>query len=219
MYVLHAVPDWASLIVHLVLEEMAVPYTMALKDVDAGDLDTPEFRAISPFGKIPALETPQAPMFETAAILLWLAAQHGGMAPAPTDPGRGAFLQWFVFTNNTVHTAMMNLLHPYRPGGEDAIPLIMPVAHAALRDHYAALDAMVARDKPVWLSDQPGILTYYLAVLMRWTSAFAYDPAFNIPVADYPALQAVLSAMEQRPAALRVFANEGLGETPFTKAA
>ena len=219
MYVLHAVPDWASLIVHLVLEELGVPYTLSPKNADAGDLDTPAFRAISPFGKIPALETPQGPIFETAAILLWLAAQHGGVAPAPTDPKRGAFLQWFIFTNNTVHTAMMNLLHPYRPGGEAAIDMILPIAHANLRTSYTALDAMVARDAPAWLSDQPSILTYYLAVLMRWTSAFAHDPAYNIPVADYPALHAILAAMEQRPAALRVFADEGLPSTPFTKAA
>ena len=218
MYILHAVPDWASLIVHLVLEEMGVPYTLALKDVDAGDLDTPAFRAISPFGKIPALETPQGPLFETAAILLWLAAQHGGIAPAPTDPKRGAFLQWFIFTTNTVHPAMMNLLHPYRPGGDAAMDMVLPTAHDNLRTYYAALDAMVTRDNPAWLSDQPGILTYYLAVLMRWTSAFAHDPAFNIPTADYPALHRVLQAMEQRPAAGRVFAKEGLGPTPFTKA-
>jgi glutathione S-transferase len=214
---LHAVPDWASLIVHLVLEEMGVPYALALKDFDAGDLDTPAFRAISPFGKIPALETPQGPMFETAAILLWLAAQHGGMAPAPTDPKRGAFLQWFIFTANTLHPAMMNLLHPHRPGGDAAIGMVLPTAHANLRTHYAALDAMVTRDMPAWLSDQPSILTYYLAVLMRWTSAFAYDPAYNIPTTDYPALHRVLQAMEQRPAAQRIFANEGLGPTPFTK--
>jgi glutathione S-transferase len=219
MYTLHAVPDWASLIVHLVLEEMGVPYTLALNDHENGGLDTPEFRAVSPFGKIPALETPQGPMFETAAILLWLAAQHGGMAPAPTDPKRGAFLQWFVYTNNTVHAGMMNLLHPERPGGDAAIDMVIPVAHANLRTSYAALDAMVAADKPTWLSDQPSILTYYLAVLMRWTSAFAHDPAFNIPTTDYPTLHAILAAMEHRAAAQRVFANEGIGETPFTKAA
>jgi glutathione S-transferase len=158
-------------------------------------------------------------MFETAAILLWLAAQHGGMAPAPTDPKRGAFLQWFIFTANTAHPAMMNLLHPYRPGGDAAIAMVLPVAHANLRTCYAALDAMVTRDAPSWLSDRPSILTYYLSVLMRWTSAFADDPAYNIPVADYPALHAILAAMEQRPAALRVFADEGIGTNPFTKAA
>jgi glutathione S-transferase len=218
MYTLHAVPDWASLIIHLVLEEMGVPYRVALNDHENGGLDTPAFRSISPFGKIPALETPQGPIFETAAILLWLAAQHGGVAPAPTDPKRGAFLQWFVFTNNTLHAGMMNLLHPYRPAGDAAIAMVLPVAHANLRTHYAALDAMVARDKPAWLSDQPSILTYYLSVLMRWTSAFAHDPAFNIPTTDYSALHRVLQAMEQRPTAQRVFANEGLGTTPFTKA-
>jgi glutathione S-transferase len=220
MYTLHAVHDFASLIVHLVLAELDVPYQLSLKDMDAGDLQKPAYLAIHPFGKIPAMDTPQGPMFETGAILLWLSEQHGALAPKAGDPARGAFLSWFIFINHNLHNTMMQLIHPYRPGGDDAIALVSPVAHAQMRQHLAGLEAMVVADRPAWLSpDQPSILTYYLAVLLRWTSAFAYDPGLNIPVADYPALHAVLAAMEARPAARRVAEIEGLGPTPFTKAA
>jgi glutathione S-transferase len=219
MYTLHAIPDFASLIVHLVLAELDVPHTLALHDMDKGDLQSPAYLAIHPFGKIPALETPDGPMFETGAILLYLAEKHGALAPLAGDPARAAFLSWFVFTNHNLHTAMMQLIHPYRPGGEAAAPLICPVAHDTLRAQLATLEAMVMRDRPVWLS--PGtasILSLYLAVILRWTSAFAHDPALNIPVADYPALHAILTALEARPAVQRVAAIEGLGPTPFTKA-
>lgn len=217
MYTLHAIPDFASLIVHLVLAELNVPHSLVLHDME--DLQTPAYRAIHPFGKIPALETPQGPMFETGAILLWLAETHGALAPPPGDPARTGFLSWFVFINHNLHTTMMHLLHPSRPGGDAATALVAPAAHAAMRAHLAALEAMVARDRPLWLSpDQPSILSLYLAVLMRWTAGFAYDPAHNIPVADYPALHAVLLALESRPAVQRVAAIEGLGPTPFTKA-
>ena len=218
MYTLHAVPDFASLIVHLVLAELDVPHTLALHEMD--DLQTAAYLAIHPFGKIPALETPDGPMFETGAILIYLAEKHGALAPRAGDPTRAAFLSWFIFANHNLHTTMMQLIHPYRPGGEAATAFITPVAHTTLRDYYATLDAMVARDHPAWLSpDAPTILSLYLAVIMRWTQAFAYDPALNIPVSDYPALHAIMASLESRPAVQRVAAIEGIGPTPFTKAA
>lgn len=219
MYTLHYAPDFASMCVHMVLEELGVPFTLSAKSIEAGDLDSPAYRRIHPMGKIPALETPHGAMFETGAIMLWLAGTHGGMAPALNDPARGAFLSWFVLVNNGIHTTMMELLHPEYPGGEAAAPYVGPVAHATLRAQYAALEAMVARDAPDWLSpDRPSIMAYYLGMLMRWTSAYAPDPALNIPVSDYPALHAVLAATEMRPAAQKVAEVEGLGAKPFTKA-
>jgi glutathione S-transferase len=220
MYILHAIPDFASLIVHLVLAELDVPHRLALHDMDSGALQSPAYLAIHPFGKIPALETPDGPMFETGAILLYLAEKHGRLAPQVGDPARAAFLSWFVFTNHNLHTTMMQLIHPYRPGGDAAAALICPVAHDTLRAHLATLDAMITRDRPAWLSpDQPSILSLYLAVILRWTSAFAFDPALNIPVSDFPALHAILASLEARPAVQRVAAIEALGPTPFTKAA
>ncbi len=218
MYILHHAPDFASMCVHMMLVELGVPFTLSPKDIDAGELDSPAYRAIHPLGKIPAMETPQGPMFETGAIMLWLADQHGGLAPAPGDPARGAFLSWFVLVNNGIHTTMMELLHPEYPGGDAASAHVGPVAHATLRSQYAALDAMVARDAPAWLSpDRPTMMAYYLGMLMRWTSAYAPEPGLNIPVADYPALHRVLAATEARPAAQHVAKVEGLGATPFTK--
>jgi glutathione S-transferase len=219
MYTLHAVPDFASLIVHLALAELDVPHQLALKDMDNGDLQTPDYLAIHPFGKIPAMETPDGPMFETGAILLYLAEKHRALAPQAGDPARAAFLSWFVFTNHNLHTQMMQLIHPYRPGGEEVKGAIGPVAHATLRAQFATLEAMVQRDRPSWLSpDAPSVLSLYLAVIMRWTSIFAHDPAFNIPVADYPALHAILAALEARPAVQHVAEIEKIGTTPFTKA-
>jgi glutathione S-transferase len=219
MYTLHYAPDFASMCVHMVLVELGVPFTLSVKSVEAGDLDAPDYRRIHPMGKIPALETPHGAMFETGAIMLWLADRHGGLAPAVNDPARAAFMSWFVLVNNGIHTTMMDLLHPEYPGGDTAAPHVAPVAHATLREQYAALEAMVVRDRPDWLSpDGPPLMALYLGMLMRWTQAYAPDPALNIPVADYPALHAVLAAAEARPAARKVAEVEGLGARPFTEA-
>ncbi len=211
MYTLQSIPDFASLIVHLVLEELGQPYTLNTLNFDNGDLDSPAHRALHPFGKIPALQTPDGPIFETAAITLWLADRHGTLAPAPTAPDRAAFLSWFFFNNFSLHTGMMSLVHPYRAGGEDISFAVSQTTHARLTDELVILDAMIVTASPTWLStNAPSILSYHLAVLMRWMKAFAYFPDHAIDSTKFPAIHAILCALETRPAACAVALNEGL---------
>ena len=87
MYRLHAAPDFASTIPHLALTEIGCDFDVAWMDHDAGDFARPAFRAISPTGLIPAMETPDGPMFETGAILLYLVERHPGtLGPGPGQP-------------------------------------------------------------------------------------------------------------------------------------
>jgi glutathione S-transferase len=209
MYVLHAVPDFASLAVHLTLEEAGAPFALRVLDPAAGDLAAPAFRAVNPHGKIPALETPDGPMFESGAILLWLAERHA-LAPLPGSRERAAFLKWFVFVNVNVHADVAHLLHPERAAGGAARAEVGAAAAARLRGHLAALDA-VAAAAPAWLSAaQPAPLAVYLAMLVRWAQAFPADPAQSVRTAGFPALHALAVALEQRPAVRRVAAREGL---------
>lgn len=210
MYVLHAVPDWASFCVHAALAEMGVPFRLNLIDVDAGGLDEAAHRRVQPFGLIPGLDTPEGPVFETGAILLWLSERHG-LAPAPGSPGRAGFLSWFVFTNNALHTGAMDLLHPERAGGEACAAAVSATARARLVEQLAVMEAMVARDRPDWLSpDAPSVLSIYLSMLLRWLRAFPAVPEHAIDCAAFPALQAVAQGMEARPAIRAAAAAEGL---------
>ena len=216
MYVLHAVPDWASFCVHAALAEMGVPFRLNLIDVDAGGLDEAAHRRVQPFGLIPGLDTPEGPVFETGAILLWLSERHG-LAPAPGSADRAAFLSWFVFTNNALHTGAMDLLHPGRPGGEACAAAVSATARARLMEQLAVLDAMVARDRPDWLSpDAPSVLAIYLSMLLRWLRAFPTVPEHAIDCAAFPALQAVAQGMEARPAIRAAAAVEGLSGRFFS---
>ncbi|GAB1364448.1 hypothetical protein MASR1M32_36840 [Rhodobacter sp.] len=84
MLTLRYTPDTAALPVRILLEDLGLPYTARLVDRDGGELASPAYRALHPLGKIPVLETAEGPMFETSAILLWLADTHapGRLAPA-----------------------------------------------------------------------------------------------------------------------------------------
>lgn len=85
--------------------------------------------------------------------------------------------------------------------------------------HFAHLEAKAAT-RPVWLSpDAPSMLGYYIGVLMRWLAQSPPDAVVHIGSRDYPALRAILAALEARPAALVVAQAEGLGPTIFTNPA
>jgi glutathione S-transferase len=213
---LHHAPDFASTIVRLALEELELPHTIAIADIDGGGLATPDYRQVNPVGLIPALETDHGPMFETGAILLWLVDQTGRLGPGPNDPDRPAFLSWLFFTSNALHQAALAMFYPHRPAGEANTDAARAAAHDQIIARLGLIEAMIAAQAPRWLSpDHPGVLGYYIGILVRWLILLPPDP-YGIDLADFPHLQKVLAAHEARPAALRVAEADGLGPTPFT---
>lgn len=213
---LHHAPDFASTIVRFALEELELPHTLALVDIDGGALASPEYHQVNPVGLIPALETDHGPMFEKAAILLWLVDRTGRLGPGPTDPDRGAFLSWLFFTSNALHQAALAMFYPHRPAGEANTDAARTAAQEQITARLGLIEAMLATQTPRWLSpDHPGVLGYYIGILVRWLILLPPAP-YGIVLADFPYLKAVLAAHEARPAALRVAASDGLGPTPFT---
>jgi glutathione S-transferase len=216
-YVLYHIPDWGSSVIRLMLEEIGAPYEIRPLDWDAGDFDSPAFRAVNPLGLIPAMETPDGPIFETAAIILWLNARHGGLGPAPTDPRRAAFLSWLMFTSNTLHQTVLTLVHPDRVAGEEMQDLVQSHALDHLHEAVSRLEAMLTATDPDWLSPrQPGALGYYLGIVLRWAMYLPERAAMRFSLDPYPALRAVLAAHEGFPAARRVAEADALGPAPFT---
>lgn len=220
MYILHYAPDNASLIVRLALEEIGAPYRTVLVDRGTRAQDSPAYRRLNPAGLIPALETPEGPMFETGAILLWLSERHGALAPAPGAAGRGDFLKWLFFTSNTLHAEMRMLFYPDRYAGTEAtIPAFSDRTRTRIAGHLGLLDAMAA-GRPGWCRPEaPSVLAFYLGALVRWLALYPEETAGWFELAAFPALRAVAAAMEIRPAALRAALAEGLGDTIFTRPA
>ena len=213
---LHHAPDFASTIVRFALEELELPHTLAIVDIEGGALASPEYRQVNPVGLIPALETDSGPIFETGAILLWLVDQTGRLGPGPKDPDRGAFLSWLFFTSNALHQAALAMFYPHRPAGEANTDAARAAAQGQITARLGLIEAMIATQAPRWLSpDHPGVLGYYIGILVRWLILLPPAP-YGIVLADFPYLKAVLAAHEARPAALRVAASDGLGPTPFT---
>lgn len=211
--ILHYAPDNASLIVRIVLTELGLPFRTALVDRTTRQQDSAAFRALNPSGLIPVLETPDGPISETAAILLWLTESTGRMAPPPGDPARAPFLKWLFFVSNTLHADLRMVFYPgrYAPGAEGRLHRAVT---ERLRCHLALLESLVGQH---WFGGpEPSILDIYVAVTLRWSVLYAPGGAWFDP-GQVPRLMAMAARLENRPSVIRAARDEGLGPTPFTR--
>ncbi|MCU9847668.1 glutathione S-transferase family protein [Defluviimonas sp. WL0024] len=217
MYILHYAPDNASLIVRLALEELGQPFETRLVDRGVRAQDGAAYRRLHPNGLIPALETPDGPIFETGAILLWLSERHGAMAPQPGAPDRAAFLKWLFFTSNTLHADIRLHFYPEsHAGAPDCVAAFAAATRARIAGHLALAEALAA-GRPAWLRPEtPSVLGLYLCGLLRWLALYPRGGTGWYNLTAFPALHALARGLETRPAARKAALAEGLGETVFS---
>lgn len=89
------------------LEEIGEPYDVEIMDFD-GSIKSPEYLAINPMGKVPALVHGDTVVTENVAICAYLADQFPGkqLAPAPTSKERGTYYRWLFFVAGPLEMAM-----------------------------------------------------------------------------------------------------------------
>lgn len=213
-YRLHYAPDNASLVIRLALDAMGLPFDTVLVDRRQKQHRGAAYRAMNPNGLIPVLETPQGPMFETAAILLWLADTHGQLAPPPHDLQRGPFLKWLFFLSNTLHADLRQLFYPKQYIANDpslTTALRLGITQRLTR-HLDILNDAAAQ--PNW---HRGVQEFYLAAQLRWMGIYPVDYDRRWFRLDrYPTLHQICARIETHPATARLQQAEGLGPTPFT---
>jgi glutathione S-transferase len=216
-YCLHYAPDNASLCVRLALLRAGAPFETVLVDRRTRQQDSADYRALSPTGLIPALETPDGPLFETGAVLLWIADRHGaGLAPGPEDADRGRVLAWLFWLSNTLHPALRVLFYPDRHVAGDPGPLV-----ARTRQRIAGMLDLLEDEAPglrPWLGAEEGssLLDCYLCPLLRWLPIYTRDGRDWFDLSRWPNLHAVARRMDDRPETQEAIRAEGLGPTPFS---
>lgn len=214
-YLLHYAPDNASLIIRLALETGGIAYETVLVDRAARGQQSPDYLRLNPNGLIPVLETPDGAIFETGAILLWLADRHPGLAPGPQDPARGDMLKWLFYLSNTLHPALRMLFYPEKYIDND-IAALRTRTKTNLADMLDKLDAVVA-GKPGWIgATEPTILDAYLACCLRWMALYPAGETGWFDLSRWPALERFARVLDNDPATIRAAQAEGLGPTPFS---
>jgi glutathione S-transferase len=93
------------------MEETGQPYERVLTDLSKGDQKAPDYLAINPMGKVPALRDGEATLAEAAAICAYVAERYpqANLAPPPGDPLRARYLYWLFFAPGCVEPAMVQL--------------------------------------------------------------------------------------------------------------
>src|SRR5450759_3163106 len=138
------------------MEETGQPYERALTDISKGAQKTPEYLAINPMGKVPALKDGDATLAEAAAICAYVAERYpdAKLAPPPGDPLRAKYLYWLFFVPGCVEPAMVQVatkieMNPIAAGWGDA-QRVFDVLDAAcargpdsLGDSVSAADIMI----------------------------------------------------------------------------
>lgn len=101
-------PQSRGRIARFMLEEVGAPYRVELLSFERGEHKRPEYLAINPMGKIPAIVHRGVVVTEAAAICAYLADAFpaAGLAPALDDPARGTYLRWLFFGAGCVEPAL-----------------------------------------------------------------------------------------------------------------
>jgi glutathione S-transferase len=215
MLQLHYFPGNASLIPHLVLEELGVPFELRHVDRAVAAHKSPEYLALNPNGLIPVLCDPRAGeeggplvLYETAAICLHLADAHpaAGLLPTIGSAARAEAYKWLAWLANSVHAALIVYFYPER-WADDATAIAQVKAHAQAKvgTLLDLLEAQLVRHGGPWLLGEAfTVVDPYAFVLCRWTRGFAR------PARSLPAIGRWLDRMQARPAVQRAFATERL---------
>ena len=108
--VLFLCPRTRSAIASWMNEELGAPCAVELVNIRAGEQDKPDYLAINPMGKVPALKHKGVVVTEAAAICAYLADAFAakGLAPAIGDARRGAYYRWMFFAPGCIEPAMLD---------------------------------------------------------------------------------------------------------------
>jgi glutathione S-transferase len=212
---LHHYPSTASMVPHILLEELGVPYERVLVDRAQDVQKTMAYLQLNPNGLIPVLTDDDLVLYETAAICLHLCDTHpaSGLAPDVGTRERAHFYKWLMWLTNTLQATLIVYFYPERwvNAGHEASALEVK-HHAEIRVNtlLRQLDNELARHGGPWfMGGQYTALDPYVFTLCRWTRHFASSPARS-----KRHLGPYLDRMLARPAVQRTLANEGL-EPPF----
>jgi len=117
----HAAPSRSS-ITRWMLEEIGEPYDIHLLHLSKNEQRAPDYLAINPMGKVPALKHGDVVITEAAAICTYLADEFpkAGLNIPVGDPRRGIYLKWLFFGPSCLEAAMMDRAFPRKEGARQS---------------------------------------------------------------------------------------------------
>jgi glutathione S-transferase len=161
-------PQSRGQIARWMLEEVGEPYDQVLLDYGT-TMKSPDYLAINPMGKVPAIRHGDVVVTEGAAICAYVADAfpEKGLAPPPGDPGRGTYYRWMFFGAGPVETAVTNHYLKWDPTPEQS----MMVGYGGYGAVLDVLQTLVASG-PYLLGERFSALDIYLGSQIAWGIGF-----------------------------------------------
>jgi GST-like protein len=201
MIELHSWPTPNGHKVHIMLEETGLPYEVHPVDIGAGAQFDPAFLAISPNNKIPAIVDRDGPggrpisLFESGAILLYLAEKTGKLVPAEAH-ARWATVEWLMFQMGSVGPMFGQLAH-FNNYAPEKIPYAIERYSNEVGRLYRVLERRLAA-VPYLAGDE-----YSIADIAVWPWVRSSSKKGEKLAADLPSLRRWYGAIDVRPAVKR----------------
>jgi len=194
--------------VHIMLEECGIPYRVIPIDIGSGAQFEQQFLRISPNNKIPAIVDPTGPdgkpmsLFESGAILLYLAGKSGQFLPEDTR-GKYEVLQWLMFQMGSVGP-MLGQAHHFRIYAPEKLPYAINRYTKEAQRLYGVIDRRLAASAYV------GGSQYSIAdiAIYPWLRSWKNQ---GVEMRDFPHLKGWFDEISKRPAVqrgLEVLTNE-----------
>jgi glutathione S-transferase len=176
------------------LEEMGLPYQVVGLDHPQHDLDTPAYRALNPFGQVPAIDDDGVVVTESGAILLYLARKSGKLMPSDLA-GEAQVLRWSIAALNTIEVPVLTAWFVDVSGAKGT----------AASDALHQWGAMRLKQLDGWLAGREFVATHEFTVadiLMTHVLGGGTDERL---VEDYPNVLAFQKRCIARPAWKKTF--------------
>ena len=202
---LYYAPGACSLASHMAIEEVDVPYETQRLDLAAGDQRKPEYLAINPRGRVPAVVVDGHVLTENVGILSYFGGGYPKAKIWPKDTWHQAQLvSTLAWLSNTVHTTYGHIVRPVRYADDAAAQeAIKAKARTTYFDYLKEIDTLLAGKK--WcIANQYTVGDGYLLVFYRWGNRS------NMPVKTLPNYTALIQRVMARPAVKKVMADEGI---------
>jgi GSH-dependent disulfide-bond oxidoreductase len=188
--------------VSIALEELGLPYTARRIDLGALEQKQPWFVALNPNGRIPVIidrDADDFAVFESGAILWYLAEKAGGLLPTDAR-GRSVAMQWLMFQMGGVGPMMgqANVFHRYAP---ERIPYATERYQRESRRLFEVLEHRLGESE--YLAG-----SYSIADIANWSWVTTHEWS-GVSIDGLPALRRWLEAIRARPAVVRGMAVPG----------
>ena len=192
----HVAPSRSS-IVHWMLEEVGEPYEIHLLSMKRGEQHAPDYLAINPMGKVPALKHGDVVITEAAAICAYLADEfpQRKLSIPVGDPRRGVYFKWLFFGPSCIEPAIMDRAYPRKEAA--------PRGALGYGEYDVVLDVLtkaVAKG-PYLMGEQFTAADVVIGSGLRWGMLFKLLP-------EQPEFTAYTARLAERPALKRAEAKD-----------